>query len=170
MTARRVTVLCGTLWLVGCTNGQTSTGTIVDQTAGLFGVPTMTPGESCLSCHCPDSHMAGCTGKASQRVWTVAGTVYNDPMADAGDGVAGVEVIVVGDAGTITMVSNAAGNFYTAEDVGAIEAVIVQNSKYRMQMNTSVKPPAGDCNGCHASPPVVYSNAFGRVFVPKEGP
>jgi hypothetical protein len=170
MSTKAMAILWGAFGLAACQNGQSSTGTILDQTAGVFGIPTMAPGQSCLTCHCPDSTVAGCNAKASQRVWTVAGTVYNDPNADVNAGAEGVEVVIIGDAGAITMVTNSAGNFYTAEEVGAIEAVIVQNGKYRMQMNTHVKIPLGDCNSCHTSPPLLYSNAYGRVFVPKESP
>ncbi len=65
--------------------------------------PMMSPGEDCLSCH------GGSGGEEDARPWTVAGTL---------SGSEGSRVTVFDSNGrSITMRTNQAGNFYTAEGI-----------------------------------------------------
>ncbi len=149
----------------------------LDVVAGFSGSPTMNPGLDCLSCHsatatltCP---VPPC--RASYRPWTVAGTVYGDPNADAEAGVPNVEILVVDSAGkALTLVSNEVGNFYTAEPLTfPLTSVQVQNERHRMIMNLqpatvvlqgAAGVPIGSCNLCHSQP--AGFGAPGRLFVP----
>src|SRR5579863_1750992 len=137
----------------------------LDVIAGWSGSPAMNPGIDCISCHSP-------TGVASYRPWTIAGTVYNSPDADAGAGAPNVQILVTDANGRqLTLVSNAAGNFYTAETLlFPLQSVMVQNQTHRMQMdlNNNFIPSTsiqGDCNSCHTKPFPAFS-APGRLFVP----
>jgi hypothetical protein len=108
-------------------------------------------------------------GQASDRTWTVAGTVFADPAARLDGGVENAEILITDDAGTeLTLLSNEAGNFYTGETLVPPIHVQVQWGTHRMRMVES--PPIGSCNACHTSPPVAavtnFSPAPGRLFVP----
>lgn len=71
--------------------------------------PTMNPGEDCMDCHRKG-------GEADSLRWTVAGTVYPALGAGAGEGVAGVHVLLMDALGKkVVLTSNRAGNFYTLE-------------------------------------------------------
>lgn len=138
MTRTLAVALCG-LAFVGCQPEES---------------PVMMPGHDCVSCH--DG-----TGEAPR--WSVAGTLYGDPHANASDGVDGAEVLVTDSAGrALTLRSNSAGNFYTAEDLKPPFTVEVQRNGRRMAM--SMPAPSGSCNSCHGNPP--RDDAPGRLFAP----
>lgn len=114
--------------------------------------PTMAPGENCLSCH---------SGGGEEGSWTVAGTVYGAVDAAAEDGLASVEVQITDDAGKeVTLNSNSAGNFYTAEAFTFPIHVAVQKNGTRVAMGTA--PASGACNSCHTP----GGSAPGRLYVP----
>ena len=74
--------------------------------------PVMNPGQDCMTCHCTGD--ASCT--ASSLPWTAAGTVFQDYQSDATGGVQGVHVLITDAMGKqLDLVTNEAGNFYTAE-------------------------------------------------------
>jgi hypothetical protein len=111
--------------------------------------PMMKPGEDCLSCH----------GSGADRHWYAAGTVYADPRAAAGDGIQGAEVVIT-DANkrTISLKTNGAGNFYTAETLVFPATVEVRRNGKVNQMPT--QPPQGGCNSCHTGADI------GRITAP----
>ncbi len=141
--------------------------------AGWSGTPDMWPGQDCMACH-----SAG--GLASGRQWTVAGTVFPAPDAPPDAGVANAEVLVTDANGTaLTLLTNSAGNFYTAETLQPPIHVEVQYGGKRMRM--AEPPPATgpggtavSCNACHVLPPpqvppvANFLPAPGRIFVPIE--
>lgn len=97
----------------------------------------MRPGEDCLACH---------------GEFTAAGTVYASATAGAGEGVAGATVTLVGTAGSDTVTTNAAGNFYTRVNLGfpLVSASVSRNGQTRtMQQTASV----GSCAAaaCHGT-------------------
>jgi hypothetical protein len=114
--------------------------------------PTMSPGEDCLSCH---------DGGDAPR-WTVAGTVYQAPDADVNDGVRGVAIhLRDADGRAITIRSNDAGNFFTAERLRFPLTVAVEKAGERHEMPEPVE--YGGCNRCHTLPP--QEGAPGRVSI-----
>ncbi len=163
------------LAVVACgQNPETGDGgdTPLDVVAGWSGNPTMNPGIDCLLCHGPNE-------PASYKPWSIAGTVYGSPDALEDAGQPNVEVIVTDANGSqLTLVSNAAGNFYTEEAVAfPLQGLMVQNKRHRMQMNVSPPCPLclpnqastslvnglSGCNSCHAVPSAF--NAPGRLYV-----
>jgi hypothetical protein len=161
------------LWLAGCgsNSGTLPQGQPFDDIAGFSGIPTMQPGADCLSCH-------SARGLASARAWTVAGTVF--PALDAGpnQGVQGVQILIQDSAGKrLTLTSNAAGNFYTAEPLADLVDIEVQNATHRLRMPLSVigggsLSQVGSCNRCHldlpasTGPLLGQQGAPGRLFIP----
>lgn len=111
----------------------------------------MEPGEDCMSCHI-DSRLR----------WTISGTVYADPKAQAHEGIGGAEVLVTDANGReLTLKTNSSGNFYTREEVRFPIRVSVRHGDAILTMP---KPAIhGSCNGCHNDPP--KQEATGRVFV-----
>ncbi len=133
----------------------------LDVVSGWSGVPTMSPGQDCLICHAPGL-------RAAYRPWTVAGTVYQSPTDPADAGIAGALVLLTDAAGkSLTLVSNAAGNFYTEEPLQfPLSHLEVDRDGVRMAMNLDpalVPSAVGSCNRCHSEPAVF--NAPGRLFV-----
>lgn len=117
--------------------------------------PIMDPGEECLSCH-----EAG--AQADSRRWTIAGTVFSDPKALSSDGVQGAQVLVTDNVGReLTLTTNGAGNFYTAEPIVFPVQVSVQKGSTRIAMDGH--PARGTCNSCHNQPP--SDEAIGRIFI-----
>jgi len=160
-------LLCLSLALAGCgdTSGSLPAGDPLDQIGGFSGVPSMNPGVDCMSCHAPGAN-------ASDRPWTVAGTVFAFPGDLPDAGVEGAEILLTDVTGKkLTLHSNGAGNFYTIESLGALTDVEVQRGGRRMVMNLAVfdggaLSVVGSCNHCHQ--PRGISGAPGRVFVPIE--
>jgi hypothetical protein len=111
--------------------------------------PMMDPGQDCLGCH----------GAGARLHWYAAGTVYADAQAVAGDGIQGAEVVLT-DANhrTISLTTNGAGNFYTAETlVFPAQAEVRRNGQVN-QMPTDV--PQGGCNSCHTG------STQARIYAP----
>lgn len=170
----------GSVWLLLCvlglgcgdTSGALPEGQPLDEIAGFSGLPTMQPGVDCLSCHA-----AG--GRAAERPWTVAGTVF--PSVDAGlsSGLEGAQVLLTDTAGRqLTLTTNAAGNFYTAEALADLADVQIQRGQRRVRMELPAVGGGsllllGSCNRCHqdqpkAGAPVLgIQGAPGRLFVPE---
>jgi hypothetical protein len=171
------------LSLVGCgdTNGTLPEGQPFDSIAGFSGSPIMNPGDDCLSCHSPsplpDAGADAVQPLASGRPWTVAGTIYPtvDSLADGGLGLASIMVTDV-TGRQLTLTSNAAGNFYTAEPLADLASIEVQNGGHRMVMQLSVVGSGalelvGSCNMCHQisatpGPTLGAFGAPGRLFIP----
>ncbi len=133
---RGLALVVGLGWVVGCGNGNS---------------PLMRPGEDCLRCH---------DGDRAPR-WTAAGTVYGDENAAADQGIRGVTVVVIdSSAKAIELVSNAAGNFYTAETLTPPLDAYVEKDGVRIDADAGVGN--GACNTCHGLPPT--DQADGRLF------
>lgn len=112
----------------------------------------MSPGENCLECH----------DGGGARAWTAAGTVFHSRGAGTGEGARGARVHLR-DAGgrTITLETNQAGNFYTAESLRFPLRVRIEQDAQERAMGADVQ--SGGCNECHNKPPV--SGAPGRLSV-----
>ncbi len=99
----------------------------------------MLPGTACLECH-------SSSGAAASAVYTAAGTVFEGPQCP--QGLAGVKVVIT-DANSqqIELVTNAVGNFCTAEPLTApLQTWLELNgTKIPMQSNAS-----GECAFCHS--------------------
>ncbi len=115
--------------------------------------PMMRPGEDCLRCH---------SGERAQQ-WTLAGTLFSSPSAATDAGLDGASVLVT-DANnrSLTLRTNGAGNFYTAESLAFPLRVEVQKDGVSVGMAMAV--PSGGCNACHTQPPL--SGAPGRIYLP----
>jgi hypothetical protein len=122
--------------------------------------PLMMPGQNCLKCH-----SAG--GEEDAPPWAAAGTLYDDPNASEDQGVQGADVELTDANGwTITLHTNQAGNFYTAEKLAfPLKAACVNKDGRRDCMDPPV--PYGGCNGCHTQPP--QNDAPGRIALPAPG-
>jgi len=115
--------------------------------------PIMRPGEDCLGCH---------DGQQAAR-WYAAGTVFRSATAGADQGVEGVVVTLTDSTGRqISLTSNGAGNFYTAEALqGPIFAKVGLNGRELMMPLAN----PGACNSCHTSPSP-QGGAPGRIYAP----
>jgi len=94
----------------------------------------MTPGEDCLPCHSD---------------FSIGGTVYPGPHADPTEGIEGVTVSIL-DANqkTLTLISNAAGNFYSREPIAwPAEVSFTLGSRSAVMLSA----PSGNCGSgsCH---------------------
>jgi hypothetical protein len=76
---------------------------------------------------------------------------------------------------TLALRSNAAGNFYTSESLGALRRIEIQRGNHRLAMNLDVSGGGaldlvGSCNRCHTvagkAAPLGIGGAPGRLFVP----
>jgi hypothetical protein len=171
------------LAIAGCNqNGTGPLGEPLDQLAGFAGTPVMQPGQDCTICH-----RAG--KPASDRQWTISGTVFSSPTAcakyliDAGTGcqggVEGVQVLVTEANGqTLTLTTNSAGNFYTDEPIDQFTSLMIQKGDRRMVMNLPVAGGLGasgtvGCNYCHSvqnpgTPTLGAGGAPGSIYIPGE--
>jgi hypothetical protein len=108
----------------------------------------MTPGDDCISCH---------------SRFTFAGTVYAREDALPGDGVADVQVILTDAASrSITLTSNAAGNFYTEEPLQFPVSIELRRGQSSRRMSYPVT--TGACSSCHTWP-APNQTVPGRLFV-----
>lgn len=115
--------------------------------------PLMNPGDDCLSCH----------GGGEGGGFSIAGTAYADPHANADAGVDGVKIWVTDATGKVTtLTSNAAGNFYTSQHVQPPLSVEVERSGQTIAMSRTVS--TGACNACHNVPGA--DGAPGRLYAP----
>lgn len=151
--ARWLVALAAALPL-GCAGGEESSP------FGFETGPTMQPGDNCLRCH-----RAERTDYPSAPVWTAAGTVYPGPDSPVGDGVPGVEVLLLDPAGDelVSLVTNRAGNFYTDAELPAGFRVALVYEGERIEMPCA--PPSGGCAACHNQPAI--GGAPGRLFIPQ---
>lgn len=121
--------------------------------------PLMRPGWNCLAsgCHFPD-------GRSPPPDWGAGGTVFPRFDAEANQGVEGVTVTLRDSIGTeVKLITNAAGNFHTAEPLkGPIEVTLERGGR-TIKMPTPA--PAGSCNFCHARPAIPDGPA-GRIYAP----
>ncbi|HHH27278.1 MAG TPA: hypothetical protein ENK57_02865, partial [Polyangiaceae bacterium] len=103
--------------------------------------PEMHPGRDCIGCH---------TDRGEGPRFTSAGTVFlTYDEADDCFGVEGVDVSVTDSTGaTLTMTTNAAGNFYFEEEsfVPPVTAR-VSYAGGSLEMTTAV--PSANCASCH---------------------
>ena len=114
--------------------------------------PQMDPGQDCMVCH---------TGSIAPA-WTVAGTLYRGASSQPDAGLEGGEVLITDAAHrTLTLSTNGAGNFYTAETLQFPLKVQAQFGNRRLAMVGAVA--SGSCNSCHAQPSL--NDAPGRLFV-----
>lgn len=98
----------------------------------------MEPGSNCLACH---------TGGEADR-FTFAGTVYGAGDAAAGAGLAGATVTLAGTADSVTLVTNAAGNFFTGRNLGTSVDVTVSFGGVTVTRQGHLSGDAG-CATCH---------------------
>jgi hypothetical protein len=133
--------------------------------------PLMSAGDDCLECHggggggsaggdLQSAALFGGGGEEDGPRWTFAGTVFGTHAAPASDGLRGAKVHVTDARGRrITLETNLAGNFYTAEPlVFPLHASVEQGG----QVGTMKDPiQYGGCNDCHSWPP--SEDAPGRL-------
>jgi cytochrome c553 len=118
--------------------------------------PVMAPGGACINCHARQ-------GGEGPR-FTIAGTVYptaHEPM-DC-NGASGITVVITDNAGQVlSLTTNGAGNFFSSARLALpFTAKVVGNGRERVM---SYPQTNGDCNLCHAEPPV--NGAPGRIMAP----
>jgi hypothetical protein len=115
--------------------------------------PLMVPGENCLNCH----------GSRGAKRWYAAGTVYADGQAKADQGIQSAQVIITDkNDRTITLETNGAGNFYTAETLvfpAKTVEVRYKGTSRKMEDFTDTES-AGGCNDCHDG------SKYPRIHVP----
>lgn len=102
------------------------------------GSATMLPGSNCISCH--DG-----SGEASR--FTAAGTVYARGDAAANEGLAGATVTLVGSGGgqTVALMTNSAGNFFTAAPLTPpISVTVALGGNVATMLGAT-----GECAACH---------------------
>lgn len=105
--------------------------------------PSMRPGSDCLECH------GGADAEEDGPPWTIAGTVYASE-AGTGDGVRGAAIHVTDATGrTVTLHSQAVGNFYLADGLTFPLRVSVERNGQTHEMPDPVRAGEGSCNGCH---------------------
>jgi hypothetical protein len=161
-TASEVTVLAS--WIAAgypsgagcggpvCTSGTTWTG-------GNEGSGNMNPGMACNGCHVSSG------GEAPR--FSIAGTVYptvHEPdLCNGAPRSAGVQVVITGSDGrTLTLSTNASGNFYSETSVKtpySAKVVTATGERAMTAMQTS-----GDCNSCHTQ--AGANSAPGRIMLP----
>ena len=132
---------------VVCTSGST-------WMSGDRGSTLMHPGRACIGCH---------DAEGGPRL-SIAGTVYpSSHEPDDCDGARGTQVIITDAAGqTVTLTTNAAGNFYsTASLTFPINAKVVANGA---ETAMGAAQSNGDCNSCHTV--TGTSSAPGRIVSP----
>jgi hypothetical protein len=119
--------------------------------------PGMEPGEDCMSCH-------SAQGTVGAPTWTAAGTLFGTADAPETGGLEGGKIHLTDSAGqSYTLTTNAAGNFYLAEQLKyPLTKVEAEFGGRRMAMVS--QPPNGACNSCHSLP--AQNDAPGRLFVP----
>jgi len=130
--------------------------------------PTMNPGQDCMTCHCTTD--STCT--ASRLPWTAAGTIFADFSSTDTGGVQGVHVLIMDalDAG-VSLTTNAAGNFYTAEpltpplniyiEYQGTDAGMLNHPTPAMIYGAGVPGKGVGCNGCHQAPDPTTCNQQG---------
>ncbi len=142
--------------LAGCGGDDKDKSSVVVDRAAPG--PLMRSGENCLSCHREG-------GAASRKVWTAAGTVFQRADSPLDEGVEGVTVQITDGAGkSVSLVTNAVGNFYTPEPLALPLRMAVERDGKRKEMPIPLQAQ-GACNGCHSYPDAI-GGAAGRIRVP----
>lgn len=123
--------------------------------------PLMDPGKDCVECH----------NSGEGPDWTFAGTVFPSLTSPESDGVRGVRVRVTDSTGrAVTVVSNAAGNFYLADDLTfpLVRVELERDGRVEVMDDDGVPIPVewGGCNRCHTVPPPPEDGAEGRLVAP----
>ncbi len=131
-----------------CSSGEAWTG-------GDEESPLMHPGLDCVACH---------EQEGEGPLYAVAGTVMGTLTEP--DDCFGVEGVVVrltdADGGVHELVTNAAGNFFTLEDLPLpYTAEIVLDGQITAMLAAQT---VGSCNSCHAASPT--GGAPGRILAP----
>lgn len=139
---KRIAILLGFTSILACSVGEGA---------------TMLAGDNCQSCHAGDQASA-----LGAHVWTVAGTVYGAPDADENAGKKDVLVHLTDSRNVkLTLRTNVAGNFYTAESLTFPLQACVEAGGLTHCMQTATR---GSCNECHTVPS--QNQAPGRVAAP----
>lgn len=148
-------LLATALIACGSSEEQTSSGGFGFETG-----PLMRPGDNCLRCHRDER-----SDYPSAPAWTAAGTVFPGPDSPVSDGVSGVTVLLMDEDGqtVASLMTNAAGNFYTAAPLPTGFRVALEYEGDRIEMPCA--PPSGGCAACHNQPAI--GGAPGRLFLPQ---
>jgi mono/diheme cytochrome c family protein len=133
-----------------CSSGKTWTG-------GNQESPRMNPGMACIACHSMDE------GPRFSIAGTLYPTIHEPDRCDGADAATGAQVIITGaDGQTLTLVPNAAGNFYSELSIAKpFRAKVVTASGERAM---TAEQTSGDCNGCHTE--AGANGAPGRITLP----
>lgn len=124
-------------------------------TSGDEGSPLMHPGDDCIGCH----------SQGEGPRYTIAGTVMNASNDDTNcNGVEGATVVITDANGkTLSLPTNAAGNFYTRETIAMpYKAKVVYQGKENVMADAQ---GSGSCASCHTAQGA--NGAPGRVIVAK---
>lgn len=116
----------------------------------------MLPGRDCLACH-----MAG--SQAGDLPWTAGGTVYASPNSNCNTGgLEGVKVELADENRKvlITLTTNRAGNFFTAEKL-LYQTMIARVSKDGKIKEMAQPVTTGNCASCHRP----GGAAGGRIYL-----
>lgn len=138
----------------GCSSADTPANCSTDSATAEEEGPLMKPGGECISCH----------DQGEGPRYALAGTVMGATNDDVNcDGVDAVSVVITGSDGqSVTLKSNAAGNFFSRSSVAMpYTAKVVRNGK---ESAMSSAQTVGDCNTCHAA--TGKNGAPGRVLAP----
>jgi len=110
-----------------------------DQLAWGRGGELMLPGTDCMACHREG-------GRATDSVFTAAGTVFRGPTCP--EGLQGAVVTVEDAEGTtVDMTTNAIGNFFTSLPLSPPLQVSVDVAGETVMMSGT--PGTGACGSCH---------------------
>lgn len=116
----------------------------------------MLPGRVCQECHRP--------GGQARDAWTASGTIYEERGASCnGGGVADARVELIGMDGKVqvSMQTNSAGNFYTAQPLVFPVRVRVSKGDRAEEMLGTVG--VASCAACHQQPG--QGGAPGRIYL-----
>lgn len=150
-------VLFWALLASGCSESECDTSNGFALEPGETTGPEMRPGNNCLRCHQAD-------GEAASAVFSFGGTVFPTSDANPCDGVPGVTIRVTDSLDRrVTVVSNAVGNFWSAEP---LTPPLRMEAEYQGRVAVMpVTAPTGGCALCHSWPDRT-SGAAGRIRIP----
>lgn len=154
--AALVVLSCG--FVVSCQQGNDPPETCSTNSAWLDGdegSPLMHPGGDCIGCH---------SSEGEGPTFTVAGTVMGalDDDTDC-NGIGGATVEILGtNGGTLTLVTNDAGNFFSTKALPTPYTARVTINGTVFEMGTA--QTSGRCNACHTA--AGENGAPGRIAAP----
>ena len=128
-------------------------------TGGTRGSASMNPGLACIACHA--------TTGGEAPLFAIAGTVYptaHEPdLCNGSTGSGSAQIVITGaDGKTLTLMPNAAGNFYSSTSVKLpYQAKVLYKGQERAMVETQ---STGDCNSCHTQNGT--NGAPGRILLP----